>query len=171
MFSYHFCVLEFQDNADFLGVPSDGDRTWMLKTIQDACLHTSLIALRDLDDFFTPRSKNARPDDLKASDFGMKKALLFLTTEERNWINKLVTHTTQHGAGKLKCRWDILVLISKAVAQCDAFLEWIKQNYSLENFNTWTAAATMQAKTKAILKSIQEESKRQKGKVESNPLD
>lgn len=161
LFSYHFCILEFQNDEDFNGDVSDGTRAWMLKTIQNACLHTSLIALRDMEDFFTPRTENSKPDDLKASDFGMKDALGFLTGEERKWINKLIAHTTHHGAVRARYIWDILELISKAVAQCDAFLEWIKQNYRPDHFYTWTAAVAMQAKTKAILKGIQEESERQ----------
>ena len=162
MFSYHFCVLEFKDDEDFRRDASEGDRIWMLKTIQNACLHTSLMALRDLEDFFTPRTRSSKPDDLKASDFGMDDALGFLAEEERKWINKLVAHTTQHGAAKVGYSWDLLELISKAVAQCDAFLEWMKENYSLEHLDTWIAAAGTQAKTKAILRAIQRESKRQR---------
>lgn len=169
LFSYHFCIIEFQDDERFQGDAAEDDRTWMLMTIKNACLHTSLIALRDLEDFFTPRTRNdSRSDDLKASDFGMKSSLPFLTTDERRWINKLIAHTTQHGAGRVGYRWDILELISKAVAQCDTFLEWIKQNYGPDHFYTWTAAAATQAKTKAIMKAIQEESKRQNFKAEQN---
>ena len=168
LFAYHFCVLEFRGDEDFHGDPSESDRVWMIKTIQTACLHTSLIALRDLEDFFTPRTKNSKPDDLKASDFGMEIPLRFLTADERNWINKLIAHTTQHGASRVGHRWDILELISKAVAQCDAFLDWIKKNYSLEHFYTWTAAAATQAKTKAILKAIQDESKRQQKEAQQD---
>lgn len=167
LFSYYFYILEFRDDEDFAKEASENDRVWMLKTIQNACLHTSLIALRDLEDFFTARTSRTKQDDLRASDFGMSQSLTFLTAEERKWINKLIAHTTQHGAAKVGYRWDLLELISKAVAQCDAFLEWIKKNYSLEHFNTWTAAAATQAKTKAILKAIQQEAKHKKTKAES----
>lgn len=37
-------------------------------------------------------------------------------------------------------RWDVLELISKAVSQCDSFLESIKNTHSLSHFNTYTAA-------------------------------
>lgn len=166
LFSYHFCTLEFQNDEDFEADVSENDRAWMLRTIQNACLHTSLIALRDLDDFFTPRTKSTRKDDLRASDFGMETSLRFLLENERTWINKLIAHTTQHGAGKAGYPWDILELISKAVAQCDAFLKWIEDHYSLEHFNTWTAAVAIRAKTKAILQAIQEESIRQQAEAE-----
>jgi len=160
LFAYHFSVAEFKGDKDFSKDVSESNRAWALKTIQNACLHSSLMAVRDLDDFFTPRTKDAQPDDLRASDFGMQTPLSFLTKDERKWINKLIAHTTQHGVVKMKFQWDVLELISKAVAQCTAFLEWIKNNYSSsDHFNTWTAALGIQAKTKAIFGWIQIESK------------
>lgn len=160
LFSYHFCLLTFQDDKDYQRAPTEGDRSWMINTIQTACLHTSLIALRDIEDFFTPRTSASRADDLKASDFGMEASLCFLTTDERTWINKLIAHTTKQGVERAGQCWDILELISKAMAQCDAFLDWIKQNYNLKDVYTWTAAAAIQAKGRAIMKAIQAESRR-----------
>jgi len=166
LFSYHFCVLEFRDDEDCRREASENDRTWMLKTIQSACLHTSLIALRDLEDFFTPRTSGSKPDDLKASDFGMEDKLGFLTSDERQLINKLIAHTTKLGAAAVGHRWDLLELISKAVSQCDQFLDWVKENYSSEHFHIWTAAVATQAKTKVILKAIQAAADHQQTTVE-----
>ena len=166
LFSYNFCILAFRGDEGFNKEASDKDRAWMLKTIHNACLHASLIALRDLEDFFTPRNSQTKKDDLRASDFGMSSSLRFLTEQERTWINKLIAHTTQHGPSKVGYRWDILELISKAVAQCDAFLEWIKNNYSIDHFYTWTAAVAIQAKTKAILKAIQKEATYERDEAE-----
>ena len=56
LFSYHFWVLEFRGDEDIRDNVAYNDRTWALMTMKNACLHTSLIALRDLDDFLTPRS-------------------------------------------------------------------------------------------------------------------
>jgi len=162
LFSYHFCILEFRDDEDLTKERGENDRVWMLKTIQTACLHTSLIALRDLDDFFTARTPQTKKDDLRASDFGMGGSFTFLTADNRKWINKLIAHTTKHGAAQLGYQWALLDLIAQAVAQCDAFLEWIKKNYSLDHFYTWTAAVAIQAKTKAILKAVQDEAEREK---------
>jgi hypothetical protein len=92
----------------------------------------------------------------------------FLTTDERNEINKLIAHSTQYGAEKVGHRWDILELISKAVAQCDAFWELIKQKYGLNHFYTWTSATATQARTKAIWKAIQDESHRQQRKEQND---
>jgi hypothetical protein len=165
LFSYHFCILEFQNDDDFHKEASDGSRAWMLKTIKNACLHTSLMALRDMNDFFTPMSKKSREDDLLASDFGMEGTFGFLTVDERTWINKLIAHTTQHGLENAEYRWDILELLSKAIAQCNAFLEWIKKIYSLDNVHIFIVAVVMQKKVESILKAIHEESNRQHGKT------
>jgi len=160
LFSYHFFSIEFQDDEDLEFEAGDNSRTWRIRTIHNACLNTSLIALRDLDDFFALRNSNTKADDLRASDFGLSHSMRFLADDERKWINKLIAHTTQHGATQRFYRWDLVELISKAVAQCDSFLEWIKQNYSVSHFNTWTAAAGTQSITKAFMKSMLEEMKR-----------
>ena len=164
LFAYHFCVVEFEGDERLDEDVAECDRAWMLKTIQNACLHTSLIALRDIDDFFSP--KKSKPDDLRALDYGMTGSRQFLAVDERNSINTLIAHTTTHGASKVGYRWDILELTSKAVAQCDTFLQWIMDYYSLEHFNIWTAAATIQAKTKAVLKWVQGEARRRNDKTD-----
>lgn len=167
LFSYHFCIFEFREDDDFDGNVAENDRAWSLKTIRNACLHTSLIALRDLDDFFTPRTRNIKRDDLRASDFGCPRTLRFLTEDERKWINKLIAHTTQHGALKRGYGWDILELISKAIAQTDAFLEWMKSAYIDSHLDTWLAALGTQARTKSILKAIQTEATLEKSEAEA----
>jgi len=158
LFAYHFSVAEFKGDKDFSKDVSESNRAWALKTIQNACLHSSLMAVRDLDDFFTPRTSKTQMDDLRASDFGMLKSLRFLIDNERISINKLIAHTTQHGSSNLGYKWDIHELIFKAAAQCDAFLEWIKDSCnSSDHFETWTSALAIQAKTKSILKWAQKE--------------
>jgi len=157
LFAYHLCVLEFEGDSDFLRDTSETDRAWSLKTIKNACLHTSLVALRDLDDFFTPRNLRTPIDDLRASDFGLATPLSFLTREERDRINKLIAHTTQRGAANVGCRWEILELLSKAVPQSLAFLDWVKTHYTLKQFNIYTAAVVTHAKTKGIYEYIKKE--------------
>jgi hypothetical protein len=162
VFSYHFSVIEFEDDEDLKREASQVDRAWTLKTIQNACLHTSLIALRDLDDFLTPRNRKSKPDDLRASDFGIEKSLSFLIPTERERINKLIAHSTKEGAVNVDYRWDILELISKAVCQCGAFFKWLENNHSIKDFNVWTIAVSTQARNRAILEVIQQESERLK---------
>lgn len=158
LFSYYFCFLEIHGDEDLQDDPSVNARTWMLQTMQTACLHTSLIALRDLDDFFTPRTPKSKKDDLKASDFGVNDSLKFLTGTERRSINKLIAHTTRLGASNQLYSWDILELIAKAISQVDQFLDIIKKEYGLlEHFNTYTAAIVLQKKTKSIFDYIKRE--------------
>ncbi|HYT58787.1 MAG TPA: hypothetical protein VEL06_01365 [Haliangiales bacterium] len=162
LFAYHFCTLEFEHDQDFTRDASENDRAWSLKTIQNACLHTSLIALRDLDDFFTPRNRTTRSDDLRASDFGLARSLSYLTKGERERINKLIAHSTQHGAANVDYKWDILEMMSKAVPLSLAFLDWIKTDYSLLQFNMWTAAAGIYAKTNAVFEYVKKEAEKRR---------
>ena len=149
LFSYFFCVHEFEGDQDLGGDPASNDRTWALQTIQNACLHTTLTALRDLDDFFTPRTPTTNPDDIRASDFGPVRSLSFLSQTERTGINKQIAHTTTTGATARKYRWDLQELTTKAVAQCLTFLEWLEANHS-HHFLVLTAAATCRAKITTI---------------------
>ena len=48
VFSYFYCVIMFEDDEDFTANPFDNGRAWGLQTIRGACLHSTLIALRDL---------------------------------------------------------------------------------------------------------------------------
>lgn len=167
LFSYFFCVLEFEHDEDFLSETKKNDRAWALKTIQNACLHTTLIALRDLDDFFTPQSKL---DDIKASDFGFNKDFSFLAKSERKAINKRIAHTTLQGIQERLIPWDIFELVTKGVSQSLEFLKWIEKSYpALRYFLIYTAALTCRTKTQAIFNYVASEvAKRRKGKVKSS---
>lgn len=150
VFAYFFCALEFEDDEDSHADPGMNDRAWAMKTIQNACLHTSLVALRDLDDFFAPRTKNSRPDDLKASDFGYPGSLTFLVVSERKAIDKVIVHSTLPGSEAGGSRWDIFDLATKCVKQSDRFLDWTEKRFVSDAFLTWTAAVFCRHKTKAI---------------------
>jgi hypothetical protein len=165
LFAYHFCSLEFEQDPDFDGDVSAGGRSYKLKTIQNACLHTSLIGLRDLDDFFSPRNKQTRTDDLRAADFGCRESRQFLSREDRDLINKLIAHTTTLGAPMHGYRWDILELVAKAVAQVDSFLDWIRRQFS-DHYELWTTAIAAQSINRKIFDWIQGESDRQQNEAE-----
>lgn len=85
-YAYFFCTLEFSKDDDFRDNPGTNDRTWAIQTIQNGCLHASLIAIRDLDDFLDHRPKT-KPDDIRATDFGLTSSRRFLTETERTLIN------------------------------------------------------------------------------------
>jgi hypothetical protein len=62
VFAHFFCTIEFNGDQDFSALPTQENlkdaRILGLRTIRGACLHTTLIALRDLDDVLTPRKPN-----------------------------------------------------------------------------------------------------------------
>jgi hypothetical protein len=151
IFAYFFCALEFEKDKDLNKKPEKNDRAWALQTIQNACLHTTLIALRDLDDFFSPRKKQSKCDDIKASDFGFDKNYSFLTKSERDAINKRIAHTTLQGVQDQKSRWDIFELTTKGVSQSLEFLKWVEKSYEPHKyFLLWTAALACRKKTQSI---------------------
>jgi hypothetical protein len=155
LFSYFFCTREFEGDKDFHSDPAKNDRAWALQTIQNACLHTTLIALRDLDDFLTPRAQNTKPDDIRASDFGMNQSLSFLSSSERTNINKHIAHTTVPAALGHGFRWDVFELTTKAVRQSMEFLAWV-QKHLAKYFLVYTAAIVCQGKTQAIYSWVAE---------------
>ena len=130
VFSYFYCVIMFGDDEDFTANPFDNARAWGLQTIRDACLHTTLIALRDLDDVMSSRTAGTRDDDLRISDFGYSKRLTFLTKSERERINKEVAHATLPGSEPTKRPWDIFELATKGVCQSLTFMEWVQQHFA-----------------------------------------
>ena len=164
VFSYFFCTLEFKEDEDLSHEPGKNDRTWALQTIQNACLHTTLIALRDLDDFLTPRARNSNPDDLKACDFGFPHGSSFLTRSERNAINKNIAHSTLPGVRAVRFRWDVFELATKGIRQCMRFLEWAEKHFGLEHFLIWSAALVCHRKTQAIYNYIAKEVEKRRAK-------
>lgn len=163
VFDCHLCILIFEDDEDMRESPPHNHRTWALQGIHNACLESTLLALRDLDDFLTPRGHRAKPDDLKASDFGLAKDCHFLTASERQRINKLIAHTTLEGP-KDRDGWDVFELVSKGVSQSLDFLKWIIATYA-GHFELWTAAIvtkkTLESRLKYIAAELEERRKRQ----------
>lgn len=164
VFSYFFCTLEFSEDEDFTDNPGKSDRTWALQTIQNACLHTTLIALRDLDDFLTPRTAHSKPDDLKASDLGFPQTGSFLAKLERDDINKRIAHSTSLGVQSVGFRWDVFEIATKGIRQAIQFLEWAEQHFGLEHFLTWSAALVCRRKTQAIYNYIAKEVEKHRAK-------
>jgi hypothetical protein len=130
VFAYFYCVIMFEDDEDFTANPFDNGRAWALQTIRDACLHSTLIALRGLDDVIKPRTENTREDDLRLSDFGYTKRLSFLTKSERERINKEIAHATLPGSEPAKRRWDIFELATKGVRQSLTFMKWVQEHFA-----------------------------------------
>jgi hypothetical protein len=168
VFAYFVFVLEFEGDEDLDADSTHNTRAWRMQTIKNACLHTTLIALRDLDDFLAPRVPRTKPDDLKASDFGLKKRLCFLAVGERERINKLVAHTTSVGAQTQDFRWDILELASKCISQSLEFLKWVEKEYDLRYFYLYTAAVVIRNRAGSQFESIVREAEKRRVKT-TNP--
>jgi hypothetical protein len=145
VFSSFFFLVEFKKDKKFIERFAKEQRPDMrgfrVATIQTACLNTTLLAIRDLDDFFKPRSHESRSDDLKASDLGCNEGLEFLTKSERQRINKIIMHSTVIGVENYDASWDIQELTSKCVSQSLHFLNWVKTHYPSNNHSkVWAAA-------------------------------
>jgi hypothetical protein len=80
IFSYFYCTLEFEPDEDFRTNPANNGRAWALQTIQSACLHSTLIALRDLNDVLTTRGPHSKPDDLRILTSGFPTVWRFSPT-------------------------------------------------------------------------------------------
>lgn len=137
VFSYFYCVVEFEGDEDFVAEPFENGRAWALQTIRSACLHTTLIALRDLDDVLTPRvlenskkRRRTRTSDFRISDFGYPNALSFLAPSDRDRINQEIAHTTKSGSNQLAARWGIFKLATKGVRQSLRFLQWAERQFA-----------------------------------------
>jgi hypothetical protein len=126
VFSHFFCSIEFHGDADFLAPPTlSNSRQLGLRTIRSACFHETLLAFRDIEDVLTNRG--TKRDDLRISDFGYTGQLPFLTSDDRNKINKAIAHTTTYGAD-LSLKWDTSEILAKCISQSLTFLKWIEYN-------------------------------------------
>jgi hypothetical protein len=162
VFAYFICALEFEGDEDLRADPTHNARAWTLQTIENACIDTSLIALRDLDDFLTPRAGRTKPDDIRASDFSYAGSHTFLTQSERERINKLIAHTTTVGATAQGFRWDILELATKGVSQSLEFLKWVENEYGLVHFYLYTAALVIRTRVQSQFAFITHEAKKRR---------
>ena len=115
VFSFFYCLVEFENDEDFQANPAKNGRARALQTIRTACLHSTLIALRDLDNVLTPRAPKSEVDDLKVSDFGYPAGHSFLGKSERTRINKMIAHATLPGAEVPAHRWAIWELATKGI--------------------------------------------------------
>jgi hypothetical protein len=100
VFAYPFFVCEFRRDLPLRNTalsPLDlaGLRPVRLITICRACVYTSLMALRDMDNVLAVKRDKEPPDDVKAHSFGYPGGS-FLTSDERKTINKVVVHSTTH---------------------------------------------------------------------------
>jgi hypothetical protein len=166
-FAYFYCVFEFESDEDFTADDFTNARAWGLQTIREACLTTTLIAVRDLDDVLSARTKTTKPDDFRVSDLGFPHVLRFLAESERIVINKRIAHSTLPGAVPKPVRWDVFELVSKAVSQSLLFLDWAADHDPGEHFETWSSAIYCRARTKNIYRWFVKEIRQRRSATDS----
>lgn len=149
VFAWLFFAVEYEGDPD---LPS---KSWLsirgtsvLPTVQNACLIATLMAVRDIDDFFTPRDachkmgRRTLASDLKASDLGFDANLNFLTAGERKRTNQELVHSTHHAAyGNPNEQWQIGKLVEKCTSQSLRFLSWAQSSLPAGKYEVSHAAA------------------------------
>jgi hypothetical protein len=113
------------------------NRNFEIETVQNACLQSTLMCIRDLDDFFTTKDKTWE-SDVRAKDFiGYKSTGSFLTDEERRKIHQWIVHLTYEGiwtgttgiapGGNLY--WNPKYLFGKMINRASGFLDFLVRVY------------------------------------------
>ena len=75
--------------------PRFQEASFEIFTVKNACVESTLLSVRDIDDFFRPRVVSDRGSDLRATDFyGFKSPGPFLFATERESINQWIAHLT-----------------------------------------------------------------------------
>lgn len=149
VFAWFFFETEFKDDPDKTVTSVLSIRgTSVLPTIQNACFITTLMATRDIDDFFTTRQtanklkRQSNITDLKASDLGLQTDLNFLRDDERLRINKELVHSTDRAAyGNLHDAWNIGELTGRCVSQSLQFLDGLQSSLPPVQYDEAIAAA------------------------------
>lgn len=102
-------------------------------TVKNAALESSLMSIRDLDDFFGSAGK--QKDDVIALDFGFSANGRFLSADEREGINKKLAHLTYRGVYERRLArtppsnprtWDYADLAVRAMDRFAAFLDFLE---------------------------------------------
>ena len=109
-------------------------------TIKNAALESSLMSIRDLDDFLLS-DQNARPDDLIAADYGFPSNRSFLTDLEREAINKKLAHLTYRSARELQQNplrknprtWNNAEMVNRAISRLLEFLDHLEFSFFAGN--------------------------------------
>ena len=115
--------------------PRFSEEHFAVTTIQNACVESALMSVRDLDDFFRPRTKQTRDNDLRATDFdGYQSPGLFLSGPERESINQRIAHLTYEPvwtgttgiAPDSQFDWNTTNLVGKAARAVLGFLSYVE---------------------------------------------
>ncbi len=105
-------------------------------TLRNATLESSLMSIRDLDDFFLSSSR-ARSDDMIASDYGFPAGRHFLKQRERMAINKKLAHLTYQSTIELQQdplkrnprTWNNAEMVNRAANRLLEFLDHLESSF------------------------------------------
>jgi hypothetical protein len=107
-----------------------------LQLLDIAALESTLMSLRDIDDFFNTR---ARADDLRATDFGAFQDMgIYLEPAERDILNKALAHLTDFRISTHQKtvvpspadELDVFDVTTRAVARIAKFLDFLGINFA-----------------------------------------
>jgi|GEM_PF-4190563 len=132
-------------------MPKDSDLDRPYLALENACVDSSLFALRAFDEFV--RSSKTRMDDLVASDFpGLSLSSAGIDILERNKINKYIAHLTHLDLDTQIQTYSYRDCLAVVIDPAIAFCKYAKD--CLPNVNTLHDLADG---TKAICESVHEE--------------
>jgi hypothetical protein len=108
-------------------------------SVKNACVESTLMSVRDIDDFFRPRTDRSRDNDLHATDFyGFRCPGPFLSAKERDSINRWIAHLTYspiwEGTSGLETEptknWDSADLVERAAHAVFGFIDHVEREIS-----------------------------------------
>lgn len=106
-----------------------------LIAVKNAALESSIMSIRDLDDFFTSNPRHS--DDMVAADYGFPPGKQFLTRDERQGINKKLAHLTYQAVREHRQlpplhtarTWNNADLVSRAMARILDFFTHLETSF------------------------------------------
>ena len=122
--------------------PAISENHFEIVSIQNACVESVLMSVRDLDDFFAPRTNKTHDSDVRASDFhGYVSPGRFLSDPQRDSINQWIAHLTYQPvwtnttgiAPDTSRNWNTTEFVGKAARSVIMFLNYLECNLSREN--------------------------------------
>jgi hypothetical protein len=122
-------------------LPRDSDLELPYVALENACVDSSLVALRAFEDFVT--AHRSKPDDLIATDFpGLAITSPGIGLDQRTKINKHIAHLTHLDLeDELHCysyRDCLDAVMAAAIAFCDHVVEKISDDHGLHQFAVGT---------------------------------
>lgn len=130
-------------------VPGFGDEN--LSLLQNAAIETSLLSVRALNEFFRPRTRQTRADDVVADDYpGFSTPGPFLTEVEARELNKRVFHITCQEQPLATVSWNLADLSVRAATQTAHFLGFLSNDAALSLTERTKAAASLRGVLRLI---------------------